>query len=195
MARTINKSMTVSTIHVFDPAKPFETNEQGMPIANVIFNHNGNVNTLERGQRLAELHCKSKNVLCLDVTKTTTKSSLSPATFFINSNACKDGVSYGHDTITQEFVFTFGSGFYMSDNGLKPLDTNDGKLYYFGKTTMSKYINFLRETLGTTMVSVTELKYGTQKRWMPKEKYAQLATVSSDNDNDNNDGNDETDEN
>ena len=141
MARTIAKAMTVSTIHAFDPTKPFETDENGMPIANVTFTHNGNVSA-ERGQRLAELHCKTKNVMFMFVTTETTKSVVSPELFYVNSETCENDKSYGHDTVVQEFTFTYGDGFFVSSDGMQKLDCiAQPELMYFGKTTMSKYIN------------------------------------------------------
>lgn len=185
MARTISKNVTTSTIFAFNPDKPYELDSNDMPLPNVTFDKNGNV-TLERAQRLAETFCKSKNVMAMYVETSVRKSVVSPEKFFMESEVCKDGVSYGHDCIVQEFVFTVGDGFAITKNGMVKLNWRENpEIMYFGKTTTSKYINFLREVLDTKSVTVTKLHHAKVKQWMSKEKYEEISRVVDDEPTDN----------
>lgn len=183
MARTITKAITTTTIAVFDPSKKFELDANDMPMPNVFFERNGNV-SLERAQKLAEVHCKNKNVMAMSVETSVKKSTVSPATFYNHSRMCIDGETYGHDTITQEFVFTYATGFYIDCSGMHKLDyVTNSDLMYFGKTTANKYLNFAREVLSTNAVTVTELLYGKVKRWMTKDEYDAISRVVNNEEN------------
>lgn len=179
MARTITKAITTTTIAVFDPSRKFELDENGMPQANVFFERNGNV-SLERAQKLAEVFCKNKNVMAMSVQTSVKKSAVSPSTFYNHSHICIEGQTYGHDTITQEFVFTYASGFYIDAEGMHKLDyVSNSALMYFGKTTANKYLNHAREVLNTNAVTITELFHGKVKRWMSKDEYDAISRVVS----------------
>ena len=169
MARKVSKSIASAIIRVLDPSKDFETDEKGMPIANVEFATDGNPSA-NKARILAEKYCKSKNVMVLAIEVDETKLTVSPDVFIANSEICKEGETYGREFITQTFKVTNIAGFYIDpENGMQEFDTT-----YDGETTENKLLNYVRDLFGQ-MAVITMSEVNDERRYMTREKYLSLA--------------------
>lgn len=174
MSRTVTKSLATATVYALDATKPFETDSNGLPIANLVFNIDGNP-TANRARIAAQKAAGHKNVMVMTIDVDETKVKVSPATFYANSSLCKENESYGREYITQTFKLTKVSGFYIDDeSGNMTPYTNT----YFGVTTDSKLLKAMRDTYGMTAI-VTSKPIVEERRYMARDKYMELATVSA----------------
>lgn len=174
MSRTVTKSLATATVYALDATKEFETDANGMPIANLVFNIDGNP-TANRARIAAQKAAGHKNVMIMSIEVDETKVKVSPTTFYANSSRCKEGETYGRDYVTQTFKLTEVSGFYIDD------ETGNMTPYantYFGMTTDSKLLKAMRDTYGMTAI-ITAKPIVEERRYMARDKYMELATVSA----------------
>ena len=174
MARTVTKSMASATVYALDATKAFETDENGMPKPNLVFNIDGNP-TANRARIAAQKTAGHKNVMVVSIDVDESKVRVAPATFYANSNICKDGETYGREFVTQTFKLTKVSGFYIDDEtGNMTPYTNT----YFGVTTDSKLLKAMRDSYGMTAI-ITAKPIIEERRYMARDKYMELANVTS----------------
>lgn len=169
MARTVSKSLASATIYVLNPAEEFNVDENGMPIANVVFSVEGNPSQ-NKARILAEKYCESRNIMVLNIDVDESKLSVAPDVFIANSDICEEGKSYGREYVTQTFKITHIDGFYMdTDKGIQRFD-----VYLEDKTTDSKMLKFVREQYGNT-ACITSSVVIDERRFMTRERYLELA--------------------
>ena len=168
MARTVSKSIASATVYILDPMKHFETDENGMPVANVEMHLDGNP-TQNKARLAAQKFCASKNVMVMRIDVDETKLNVSPDVFIAHSKICGDGATYGREYVTQTFKVTYIDGFYMNDNGMQKFSA-----FYSGETTANKLLNYARETYGQTAI-ITSKSVKDERRYMLREDYLKLA--------------------
>ncbi len=174
MARTVTKSLASATVYALDATQPFTTGANGMPEPNLVFNIDGNP-TSNRARIAAQKAAGHKNVMVLRVDVDESKVKVSPATFYANSNLCVSGESYGREYVTQTFKVTRAKGFYIdAESGAFEQFTHN----YFGVTTDSKLLKAVRDVYGMNAV-ISDTVIEEQRRYMSREDYMELATVST----------------
>ena len=170
MSRTVTKSIASATVYVLDPSKDFEIDANGMPVANVTFELDGNPSP-NRARIQAEKVCKSKNVMVLNIEVDETKIKVDPAIFMAHSEVCKPDTAYGREYVTQTFKITNVKGFYMDvESGLTNFEFE-----YMGVTTDSKLLKAARDKYGMQAV-VTVKNVIEERRYMTRDKYLALAS-------------------
>lgn len=88
-------------------------------------------------------------------------------TFYVKSQLCVDGVTYGHDTVTVQFTTSVYTVYTM---------TETLQISIIGKTTPNKARKAIAEQLHDTNIIVNETPaYETERRWMPVAKFEKLA--------------------
>ena len=168
MARTVTKSLASATIYVLNATKPFEVDENGIPMPNVIFTMDGNPSP-NRARIAAEKHCKTKNIMIMRIDVDETKLRVDPHVFYVNSALCDEDSSYGREYVTQTFKVTYLDGFAMSDDGMTPFH-----VFYAGETTDNKLLNYAREIVNPSAI-VTQKRIVEERRYMTRERYMELA--------------------
>ena len=168
MARKVTKSIVKSTVYGLNPSAPFDTDENGFPIANVTLLVQGNPSQNQAYLKLAKF-CGSKNVMVIDIVADETKISIDPFTFYAHSKACIEGISYGREYITQTFKITEYDVLYMSSEGMKY-----GSGFYIGETTQSKLLNYARESHPNCII--TQTRVIDERRFMTRNEYLELAS-------------------
>lgn len=168
MARTISKSIASATIYVLDATKPFDTDENGMPVANRSLQCDG-APSMNKARILAEKAFGTKNLMVLSIDVDETKLKVDPTTFYANSQPCVDGEVYGREFVTQTLKVTTITVFYVDGGIPKTVE-----LVYNGETTPSKLLKFARENTSQTAV-VTSSVVNEERRYMTREDYLKLA--------------------
>lgn len=169
MARTISKSISAATIYALDASQPFDTDDNGMPIANMVFTMDGNP-TQNRARLEACKQAGHKNVMILQIVIDETKLKVSPDVFVSNSKICKPDTVYGREYVTQTFKVTFYRGFAMTENGMESFEDA-----FVGETTPAKLLKLARDRYQSQSVVVTESNVSEQRRYMTRDKYLELA--------------------
>lgn len=174
MTRTVTKAISSATVYALDPSKPFDTDDNGMPLPNLVFAIDGNP-TSNRARIAAQKAAGHKNVMVLRVDVDESKVKVAPATFYANSSICVSGESYSREYVTQTFKVTRIHGFYIDaeTGAFEPFTHN-----YFGVTTDSKLLKAVRDVYGLNAV-ISETVIEEQRRFMTRETYMELATVSA----------------
>lgn len=87
--------------------------------------------------------------------------------FYLFSNKCKDGVSYGHDTITSTFKNTYAT-YYTSD-------MEEHTYFYVGVTTESKLRKAIIEEIKDSNILVGNIRFVEERRYMSKDAFMEHA--------------------
>ena len=171
MGRTINKNMSSSTVYAIDANKPIEQDENGVIVANMVFQVEG-VCSENKARIRAEKLAGHKNVMIMFVDVDETKLTVNPDVFYYNSSPCRDGVSYGREYVTQSFTNLSVNGLYKGEDGiLKPFVYNIPN-----EMADSRVLSYMREAYGKDAV-ILNIERETEKRYMLRTKYIELATA------------------
>lgn len=121
-----------------------------------------------------------KNSMVVYVAKrNASKLTLDADTFIRYSKKCEEGKSYGHDYVTSEFKVTYVAIKYRAKDGM-----HDDVLIYNGETTDSKLLNFARAYTKSKMCIIKNKVVDTERRYMTRAQYEELATTITTNDGD-----------
>lgn len=174
--RAITKAIGFSTVHALNADIPFSVDENGMPVANMIFNVNGTCSE-SKALRIATKQAKdangnpTKNVMIIKVdTCNGPKISLDANVFLAHSEICQDNVTYGHEYITREFNATSITVMYIDNNGM-----HNDTLIYDGITTANKLLNYARKSTNCQNCVITKTENIVERRYMSNAKFEELA--------------------
>ena len=176
MARAISKSGVESIIYVlvvdhmvnFENMPTVHVGDDDIEYTDVLTTHGRK--SENSAQIMAEKKFGKNSMVMHVVYKESAKLSLSADMFLANSEICEDGKSYGHETVTAEFKITYISAMWRDKSGL-----HEEVLIFNGTTTDSKLLNYAREVTHSKLCVVKNKAIITERRWMSRAKYENLA--------------------